>query len=425
MDKKKNTAKLRGFSFINKTNFYLKFPSHFFQGPLPLKLPVQILCTMVVLLILVIDSAQSTPLENQRPVCRALKADLPFVGERALSVVLPDGREIVVIGHIHGERQAHFFTEIYRQLALTETPGTNLLNWLNGLYAEVASPLTGAGYLDVAESETPAQKLIAGRSTLNHQKENLKYLLSALQTPQTYNPIEFIGVEATQDTLAPLTKYYLFEVARLEKAYAKHAKALEPEIAASRFEDLILASSQVEFYLLHRHPNLLTSIPLLGTVPPPSSKNLSLKDYRQETKDLFNLFITQWTYHHQRDPFTALFHQEDELDRTESFKNLLQFLNDVKFQSIHTPEEFQQRVAELDPIHPTLKGPILYQLLENMEKLFMADYEKNTGVAKALVAENKSGIQFIGIAHLFAVASALESECQKLLVQDKASQPLQ
>lgn len=306
--------------------------------------------------------------------CEIRKATSDEIGQRSIGIKFPDGREIIVVGHNHGERENVIKLSLLAKKSQGELSDKDFVKELDSI-------------------------LEGSEKSVVQAKQDIQFLRSVL----TKNPnIKFVVNEATQQEADENLEY--FSNLKNNMYFQVWGRSLR---RSQRYQDAIMGVTGAESYLKITEPHLFKDRKFLGL----EDKAIS-GDY-ERSSEKFNEARDKLKLQAQHDP--------EFLKKISETYDVLMALYPKYDPKIHdrllldgvvknTPEKYKE--ASLDWMKA---GIVEMQALKKRDRV----------TVDGLLNQNSSGVLLIGLWHLQSIARELQRHCKSQLAQTSSQSSLQ
>lgn len=356
------------------------------------------------------------------PSCKAKPVDDPRVQGRARRVTFADGREITIVGHVHGDRQLYKLVDLMRSGQLYRLSDKEFEQLLRGIQATNSKENTSLIFNEnrrqmIANAKKKGYDLskvldpdggyeLKTTSVLNHAKQDYAYLHHLISAQKA----DFVGWEGSHEQLVNNFPNYLS---------AKQILTLEAElrrlrggitISNAELDEILLSSINGNTYAYIENPKLAERTPLVGTENKTAGQAYDKADSLGRIEEVMKKLIALDNAFFESKTKS----EQDEMKKNpklqEFFFNLLYLKEDV-VQMILTPDEFEKRVRDLrESSLPWVKESV-EELFQVLRERIMINTARDLASAANLAFQKRSGVHFVGLNHLRNTVTALEKIC--------------
>lgn len=362
--------------------------------------------------------------------CKAVPITDKYVNGRASVIRFPNGREITLVGHQHGERQVLAMADQIQSGEISGMSDKEFEDLLRAILKEnTASAPSGETSHNLLrtiiferldwefEKSNPLDNKNADPSRIGSVLKDAlgdhAYLTQKVSSnPSAIHPIEFVGHESMAHETEKIFEISLRSIDFLKKEYAKRAAQGKISLTHKQFNAIVLSASNGPFFFYSENRKLLNKIPLIGT----ESEDV-IRDYRIEPSlEPLKLALEKLPLLKRLLSGTLSEKDHEFLKGNPRYKEFygriaLIYIG-VGTMKIASLEEFESEIRQLGPIPYPLK-------MDSEVALSLArqhignNNAREWASAETLANRNQNGIHFVGINHFRGTINNLERICAR------------
>lgn len=329
--------------------------------------------------------------------CKAQPVQDPLVAGRAQSVTFPNGRVIMVIGHMHGARQFKNLSLLAHEGKVEGLSDKEFEKILRDILKENREPwlsdLLQTGY-DLTDV-----------NVLRHAEEDEKFLWGLMKK----GAIQYVGFEGTQS----LFPHYLVERNKARALWMKEfwRRKFEGRINLSEKEmrQALLSGQNGNVYIYLERPDLFRKFPLVGMEDEDVIKQDNENTYTAKLEEALQKLMT-------KDEAYAETLSEAEIEvRKKQLSplgdKLVKLYNAAHVMNIDKLTNLEEQIRSLHDEFPPRLAAELRVLTDAIRARVRGMRARDYGSARNLVSLHANVAHFVGLNHLRSTIRYLEDLC--------------
>lgn len=362
------------------------------------------------------------------PACKASPVEDARVKGRARRVVFPDGREITVVGHMHGDRRMYFLGQLAESGKLARLTDAQFAKLVRGLIAENREPLR-SGLLNshrraqarklrealgpeaLADFDAGAGYELENVSVVGHAAADLDYVTSVLLGRPGEKSAEFIGWEGSDRIVKANTAFLRRARAAVVAEHALRRERGLTGIGDAEMRELMLGTVNGNMTPYVDDPRLESRVPLIGVEDDAAGEAHEKGDaFGRMDEALKALGRADDAFFDGLPP-----ERRDGLKKSPRLRafgaRLVNLYNDVAQMAVSSDAELDRRVSALRPDVPEWVREPFDRLVAAFRNRIRLNLDRDAAAAKNLAALHRTGTHFVGLNHLRNLVSNLERQC--------------
>lgn len=342
---------------------------------------------------------------------------------RASRIEFPNGRQVIVVGHIHGHRQMYSFMDKIAEGELQNLSDREFEDLLRKTLSENREerPSVLKSYREnarnkllrdsgVSVSETYVNEGFDFRSTsvAENALEDYGFLQDLLRDRQ----VEFVGFEGEQSVLNANFRSYVIARQVLLSEVARRKAGGGLTLSEKDIREALISSFNGHIWAYSENPGLMSVVPMIGTEDEGlrgSADENSLDDYGMAYKEFLKL----------DEEFSAKMDASQKEKLMKNKKVLAGFLSfaalhsDIEDRNISSVEELQKRWEEVMPMADFIPGmkDVLTKMREVSIKRVRYSIARDQASSLNLARTYRSGVHFVGLNHFRSTMEGLRQAC--------------
>jgi hypothetical protein len=363
------------------------------------------------------------------PQCQARPVEDPLVKGRARWIRFPDGRVVVVVGHMHGERQIYSLRDLLERGKIQTMSNENFARLFKNILIENSKPLEseliksvrqkkmenlerqGMADLKAVFKDTHVYDL-KNVTVINHAQEDAAYLSKLVST----GVIRFSGYEGSEKVLLSNYPRYLETYRLIWREFFRRQAIGKLDLSQQELTAALQSATNGHVDLYLKTSGLMRSVPMIGV-----EENEKLEEFMVQGTSPLERMEAAWKKVTKADDIHVDRLSDEE--KREFMRNpmvkkfgvlLFSIYSGVSSRGITSLEEFRTQVQRLQrySTFPWMKEP-LKELIQAMEDHVRYDGKRERYQAENLAGLRATGVDFVGLNHLYGIVRNLEQICSE------------